>query len=100
MRTVGRASILTALILIVATSVGVAVSLYNPELTCGDVVRLLPEYDQGHLSARLARQVHDHLERCPGCREHHEEVHVDEISPEETPSDTDAHATSDSASTS
>jgi hypothetical protein len=100
LRIVGRASMLAAVILIVATGVGVTVSLYNPKLTCGDVVRLLPEYDQGHLSARLARQVHDHLERCQGCREHHEEMHGDGISPQESPSDTDANATSDTASTS
>jgi len=100
LRFVGGASVAMAVVLMVATGVAVAVSLYNPQLTCGEVVRVLPDYDQGLLSTRMARRVHDHLERCEGCREHHEEMHGGGDSPHESGPDADATSTSNTASTS
>jgi hypothetical protein len=48
-------------------------------LNCRETIRLLASYQDQSLEDSVAKEVREHLSRCPSCRKHYEEKYPSEV---------------------
>ncbi len=54
-------------------------SSQQTELTCSETVPLLTKFHDQSLDEVVAKDVQNHLSRCPMCREHYEDLYPSEV---------------------